>query len=147
MSAVADSPFSHLVNFRDVGKTINDFAGKSSADRRQLREGYGIKTVMDLRTRSELEKQAKKRELSSDGLAQPAKIPGIDYLEINLNGPGFERSLLKRLSYWSYLYVLDCLAIFPSLSHGILHRIKGASKIERMQRVLSTSIQLMKTDS
>jgi hypothetical protein len=41
--------------------------------------------------------------MSNDALADSIKIPGIDYLEINLNGKGFERSLLWQLSLWSFL--------------------------------------------
>jgi protein-tyrosine phosphatase len=60
-------------------------------------------------------KQAKKRQAdlkvpaliqSNDALAESVKIPGIDYLEININGKGFERSLLWQLSFWSFMYVL-----------------------------------------
>lgn len=62
--------------------------------------------------RTEHAKQAKKREgdlkipallQSNDALAGPMKIPGMNYLEININGKGFERSLLWRLSWWSFM--------------------------------------------
>ena len=74
---------------------------------------------MDLRTkcvwyyfpsdhdRSEHIKQAKMRQAGlkipalikpNDAFAEPAKISGIDYLKININGKGFERSLLRQLS-------------------------------------------------
>lgn len=43
---------------------------------------------------------------SNDALAEPMRIPGIKYLEINLNGKGFERSLLWQLPFWSFLYVV-----------------------------------------
>lgn len=66
-----------------------------------------------LRTiRSEHIKQAKKREddlkgpdalRSNDALAEPVKIPGMDYQEVNINGKGFERSLLWQLSAWSFM--------------------------------------------
>jgi hypothetical protein len=42
--------------------------------------------------------------LSNDALAEPIKIPGLDYLEVNINGKGFERSLVKKLSVWSFMY-------------------------------------------
>lgn len=42
---------------------------------------------------------------SNDALAEPIKIPGMNYLEININGKGFERSLLWQLKWWSFLYV------------------------------------------
>jgi len=39
----------------------------------------------------------------NNALAEPLKIPGMTYLEININGKGFERSLLWQLSTWSFL--------------------------------------------
>ncbi|KFY89044.1 hypothetical protein V500_05977 [Pseudogymnoascus sp. VKM F-4518 (FW-2643)] len=95
--------FDGVLNFRDVGKTINQYTGKrlvaegrlfrsarlddaSISDREALCHSVGIKTVMDLRTKSEHVKQAKKREgdlkipallKSNDALAQPMEIPGL----------------------------------------------------------------------
>lgn len=37
--------------------------------------------------------------------AEPVRIPGVNYLEINVNGKGFERGLLWQLSYWNIAYV------------------------------------------
>jgi protein-tyrosine phosphatase len=54
--------------------------------------------------------QARKRELklkdsastkSTDIAVDPVKIPDMNYLEINVNGKGFERGLLWKLSYWN----------------------------------------------
>ncbi|TVY33257.1 hypothetical protein LSUB1_G006968 [Lachnellula subtilissima] len=120
--------FENILNFRDVGKTINGILGEKRmiegklfrsarpddatfSDRERLRDEYGIKTIIDLRTVTEHANQAKKREgdlqipalvKSNAALAEPLKIPGIKYLEININGKGFERSLLWKLSYWSF---------------------------------------------
>ncbi|KFX89858.1 hypothetical protein O988_08463 [Pseudogymnoascus sp. VKM F-3808] len=124
--------FDRILNFRDVGKTINQFTGKrlvaegrlfrsarpddaSISDREALQNGVGIKTIMDLRTKSEHVKQAKKREgelkvpallKSNDALAQPVQIPGLQYLNININGKGFERTIVWRLSFWNIFKVL-----------------------------------------
>lgn len=129
--------FDNILNFRDVGKTINDFLGEKRVaegkifrsarpddatieDRRRLKEDYGIKTVMDLRTVTEHVNAAKKRTndltiptilQSNEALAQPMKIPGVNYLEININGKGFERSLLWQLK-WLSLLKLITLMIF-----------------------------------
>ena len=60
--------------------------------------------------RTEHANQAKKRDAdlkiptivqSNDALAEPVKIPGMNYLEVNVNGKGFERSLLWQLSAWN----------------------------------------------
>jgi hypothetical protein len=49
----------------------------------------------------EADLQAAERLQANDALSQPAKITGINYLEINVNGPGFERGLLWQLSTWN----------------------------------------------
>ncbi|KAL8409605.1 hypothetical protein RB594_007886 [Gaeumannomyces avenae] len=129
--------FDNIINFRDVGKTINDFLGQklvregllfrsarpddaSLRDRGLLREDLGIKTVMDLRTKTEHLNQAKKRDAdlkipalvrSNGALAEPVKIPGLLYLEIRITGKGFERHLLSQLS-WISFFKLIFLFIF-----------------------------------
>jgi protein-tyrosine phosphatase len=69
-------------------------------------------TIMDLRTKTEHKKQRQKRAAdilipanlqTNAALASPMQIPGIHYEEININGKGFERSLLWQLSFWSFL--------------------------------------------
>jgi protein-tyrosine phosphatase len=64
------------------------------------------------KTRSEHIKQSQKRESdlkipanlqTNNAVAEPLKIPGMDYLEININGKGFERSLLWQLKWWSIM--------------------------------------------
>lgn len=136
MATTTNSPdFDNIINFRDVGKTINDFLAKrfvregllfrsarpddaSLRDRKLLRDDLGIRTVMDLRTKTEHAKQAKKRQAailantgpallkSNDALAEPAQIPGLQYREIRVTGRAFERYLLSQLSWLSWLKVI-----------------------------------------
>lgn len=65
---VKDFPFENILNFRDVGHTVNCFLGGKKrvaegkifrsarpddatlSDRKKLKELYGIKTTIDLRT-------------------------------------------------------------------------------------------------
>ncbi|KAE9366189.1 tyrosine/serine protein phosphatase-like protein [Stipitochalara longipes BDJ] len=129
-------PFENILNFRDVGKTINEFVGKklvtegkvfrsarpddaTFVDRKRLKEEYGIKTIIDLRTVTEHANQVKKRQgdlktpalvQSNAALAEPSQIPGIDYLNVNINGKGFERSLLWQLSAWSIVKLITLMA-------------------------------------
>ncbi|TVY65752.1 hypothetical protein LSUE1_G006314 [Lachnellula suecica] len=146
-----EKPFENILNFRDVGKTINNLLGEKRmaegklfrsarpddatlSDRKRLREEYGIKTIMDLRTVSaalslpdihtnqrstEHANQLKKREgdlkipalvQSNAALAEPLQISGIKYLEVNINGKGFERSLLWQLKYWSFIKLVALMA-------------------------------------
>lgn len=73
---------------------------------------YHITSIIDLRSTTEHINQAKERDRkvhssaalpqSTDAAAEPLKIPGITYHEINLNGGSFARALLWKLS-WSSL--------------------------------------------
>ncbi|KAI6353995.1 hypothetical protein MCOR25_008816 [Pyricularia grisea] len=126
--------FDNIINFRDVGETINIFLGKrfvkegllfrsarpddaSLHDRKLLRDDFGIRTVMDLRTKTEHDKQAKKRQAalagtgptllrSNDALAEPVKIPGLQYREVRITGRAFERHLLSQLTWLSWFKVI-----------------------------------------
>jgi len=130
-------PLQNILNFRDIGKTINLFTGKNFlkpkllfrsarpddatlSDRKRLHDEYGIKTIIDLRTVTEHANQVTKRQgdvkvpalvQSNEALAEPVKIRGMDYLEININGKGFERSLLWQLKFWSFLKLIFLMAI------------------------------------
>lgn len=77
----------------------------------------------DFSPRTEHANQAKKREgdlkvpalvQSNEALAESVKIPGMNYLEVNINGKGFERSLLWQLSAWSF----TCDLLPPSSIDG-----------------------------
>jgi len=130
-------PFDNILNFRDVGKTINGFLSEKRiaegrvfrsarpddatlSDRQRLKAEYGIKTIMDLRTVTEHANQAAKREgdlkipalvQSNQALAEPVQIPGMNYMEVNINGKGFERSLLWQLSAWSFTKLVALMAV------------------------------------
>ncbi|PNY27637.1 Tyrosine-protein phosphatase [Tolypocladium capitatum] len=119
-------------NFRDVGKTVNGFLGQkriregviyrsarldeaTPEDRCIIRGELGIKTIIDLRTETELLKQAEKHRrqpnglvssLSSTASAHPPRIGGIDYQEIRITGRPFERHLLSQLTWWSFFKVV-----------------------------------------
>ncbi|KAI1284544.1 protein-tyrosine phosphatase-like protein [Xylaria sp. FL0933] len=121
--------FENILNFRDVGKTVNDYLGRKiiregvlyrSArpddatlnDRRRLTEELGIKTVMDLRTKTEHLSQARKRKAdlkipallqSNAALAEPMQIPGLLYREVQVTGRRFERAMLRGLSWWNFI--------------------------------------------
>jgi protein-tyrosine phosphatase len=56
--------------------------------------------------------QAKKRKADlefsappelKEALMKPARIPGINYIEININSKDFERALLWQLCLWSLM--------------------------------------------
>ncbi|OBR12103.1 Tyrosine/serine protein phosphatase [Colletotrichum higginsianum IMI 349063] len=115
-----------VLNFRDVGSTVNSFQGRrldnhqddaSLDDRKRLREELGIKAVIDLRTkpttdaipRTEHAQQARKRKTdlqipallqSNAALAEPVQIPGLKYHDIRITGGRFEWFLVRQLSWW-----------------------------------------------
>jgi hypothetical protein len=62
--------------------------------------------------RTEHANQVKKRQedlkipalvQSNAALTEPSQLPGMTYLNVNINGKGFERSLLWQLSTWSIM--------------------------------------------
>ncbi|KXH28138.1 tyrosine/serine protein phosphatase [Colletotrichum simmondsii] len=112
-----------VLNFRDVGSTVNKFLGR----RKRLRDELGIKAVIDLRTKTEHVKQAKKREAdlkvptlleSNAALAEPFQISGLTYHEIRITGGNFEWFLIRQVSWWG-LCRLICLFTLGYRNEGI----------------------------
>ncbi|KAF7712239.1 Uncharacterized protein PECH_003786 [Penicillium ucsense] len=137
-----DRPFDNIINFRDVGRTINHFCGSeilkegvlyrsarpddaSERDKRRLADELHIATVIDLRSQTEHQMATRKRrtELVSAGATPQeadltkipvpndpdehiCKIPESQHLFISLTGKSFERALLSRLDWMSYLRVI-----------------------------------------
>jgi protein-tyrosine phosphatase len=95
----------------------------SSRDRGVLVNELGVKTIVDLRSNTEHINAAKKHSslatLVQPGLVpmpkkqffEPLKISGPRYEEINLNGKGFERALVWKLSYYSLARMLCLMAL------------------------------------
>lgn len=133
--------FDQLLNFRDIGGTINSSTQTaflnsgifyrsarpdetSLVDREYLTQRLGIKTIIDLRSKTEHISASKKHASSSaptvyssaaipqsnQYVSSPLQIPGIRYAEINLNGGAFERALLWRLKYTSLVRLLWLMA-------------------------------------
>lgn len=111
--------FDNILNFRDVGVFVNQEQNNSvlrtgriyrsarpdaasASDKTKLTQKYGLKTIIDLRSKTEHIEAAKKlastTSTKSDNL-EAAKIPGVRYAEVNLNGKGFERHIAWQLSY------------------------------------------------
>ena len=82
---------------------------------------YHITSVIDLRSTTEHLDQAKKRNVhvqtsavlaqSNEAAAEPLKIPGITYHEINLNGGSFARALLWKLKWSSLTRLVGFMAL------------------------------------
>ncbi|KAJ9142743.1 Tyrosine-protein phosphatase [Pleurostoma richardsiae] len=117
--------FERILNFRDVGATVNTFLGRklvresllyrsarpdeaTPADRRLLRDGLGVRAVIDLRTHTEhLSKEERRRaDPAAAAAGEPLQIPGVRYLEIKVTGRAFERFLLSQLGWISFLRFL-----------------------------------------
>ncbi|KAF5606899.1 tyrosine serine phosphatase [Fusarium subglutinans] len=122
----------NVLNFRDVGKTVNDFLGKrrireglfyraarpddaTLSDRQVIRDDIGVKTIIDLRTKTEHLNQAKRRKeqssipalvQSNKALAEPLQISGLDYRQVKVTGRAFELFLLSQLSWWDFFRVV-----------------------------------------
>jgi protein-tyrosine phosphatase len=132
--------FDKILNFRDVGANVNAILGKrvlkegvlfrsarpdeaSTSDREQLVHKYRIKTILDLRSKTEHINAAKKRSdvsaatqsaaipSTDKAVTAPVEIPGIQYAYINLNGKGFERHLIWQLKYTSLAKLVFLMTI------------------------------------
>lgn len=124
-----DGGFQSLLNFRDVAATVNAHTNRrlirpgllyrsarpdeaTPKDRDRLRSHYNIRTVMDLRSKTEHVQAARKRSAdsqvpallrSNEALAEPVQIPGIQYREVQITGKGFEKFMLSQLGWWSFM--------------------------------------------
>ena len=134
---VSRSPFSSILNFRDVGATINQFShapllqssllyrsarpdDASLDDTHALRDIYRIHTILDLRSKTEHIEQARKQEPQTNtstnhapnegSSVNAAKFSHMNLVGINLNGGGFTRALLWRLRWSSCAKLLMCMA-------------------------------------
>ena len=132
--------FDNLLNFRDVGQYINQITkssllregllfrsakldATSLADRQKIVNDVGVKTVIDLRSKTEHINAAKKHSeaakvaqpaavpSSDKAITTPLKIPGLTYADINLNGKGFERALVWKLKYTSLAKLVSLMAL------------------------------------
>ncbi|CAI7639160.1 unnamed protein product [Penicillium pancosmium] len=142
-----DRPFDNIINFRDVGRTINQFCGSSilkegvlfrsarlddasERDKRRLAEELHIKTVIDLRSQTEHQMATRKRRAENAASTEDAEdgpnnndfapssvpldaeehllqIPDSHRALISLTGKGFERALLSKLDWMTYIKVLS----------------------------------------
>ncbi|KAM3516039.1 hypothetical protein MY11210_000321 [Beauveria gryllotalpidicola] len=81
----------------------------SPQDMAYLADNLGIRTVIDLRTNTELARQAAKRiahRIADPSLPETAHIPGIQYHEIKVTGRSFERHIVSLLTWWQTLKFL-----------------------------------------
>ncbi|KAF2456642.1 tyrosine/serine phosphatase-like protein [Lineolata rhizophorae] len=139
MSSSQPQPaFETLLNFRDVGVTVNGATnsdlvkpGKlyrsarpdrtSLPDRRRLLEDYGLKSVLDLRTDTELLQQAErygadvhKSALNPDAgdkASLPLQIAEAAYHHVNFNGHAYSMSLMQKLSWLDIARVMGNMAL------------------------------------
>ena len=134
---VFKSSLASVLNFRDIGATINQYSNAqslqpsrlfrsarpddaSSGDRHAIQSVYGIRTIIDLRSKTEHIEQAKKHDnntastlllATNEGSDTDAiRIKGIRYVDINLNGGAFSRALLWKLKWFSLAKLLTLMA-------------------------------------
>lgn len=142
-SFLFETPLASVLNFRDVGKTINGLLppgsapmlkegvlyrsarpdDASAADRDILSKVYNLRTIIDLRTKTEHIEQAKRKEpetmtqtslqsATSDSVpAKIVQIPNMNYKEINLNGGWFSAALIRKLNWASLSKMLGLMTI------------------------------------
>ncbi|EOA80787.1 uncharacterized protein SETTUDRAFT_44680 [Exserohilum turcica Et28A] len=132
------TPLKSILNFRDVGHFVNESTGTSHLkpgllyrsarpdeaslqDRQRLVKEYRMSSIIDLRTKTEHIEQAQKHGArirasaaapqTNDGAAEPLKIPGVVYHEINFNGSAFSRMLLSKLAWMELFRLLGLMML------------------------------------
>ncbi|KAL2114085.1 hypothetical protein VUR80DRAFT_766 [Thermomyces stellatus] len=115
---------SSVVNFRDVGATVNSFLGErrvregaiyrsarldetTPEDKEVLLRDVGIRSVLDLRTKTEKLNEAKKRgpHYECPNSTTPDFVTE-HYFHVSITGTDFERFLLSQLSWWGFICVI-----------------------------------------
>ncbi|EQB54206.1 tyrosine/serine protein phosphatase [Colletotrichum gloeosporioides Cg-14] len=94
-----------VLNFRDVGSTVNSYLGRKTEHVRQAK-----KRQADLQIPALLQSNA--------ALAEPIQISGLKYHEIRVTGGNFERFLISQVS-WGGFFRLIFLFIFGYRNEGI----------------------------
>lgn len=116
----------------------------SPEDRTRLVNEYGIRTIIDLRTKTEHIEQARKRDVKiqsseavpqTNEVAEPLKIPGITYHEINFNGSAFSRMLISKLSWTEFGKLVGLMVLGYRLE-----AIKVLSPLMREQGLVGLAI-------
>ncbi|KAH6689535.1 protein-tyrosine phosphatase-like protein [Plectosphaerella plurivora] len=121
-----------VANLRDAGKTVNEFLGKrlvkegllyrsarpgdaTPEDQEKLKSTLGIRTIIDLRTKTEQLKQSQDHDAANAAPAalqtnadavRPLEIPGVKYRLVNLTGRGLQQHLVSKLGWLSYFRVV-----------------------------------------
>ncbi|EED15312.1 tyrosine/serine protein phosphatase, putative [Talaromyces stipitatus ATCC 10500] len=138
--ASPDRPFDNILNFRDVGRSINEFSGDkilkegilfrsarlddaSERDRHRLIDDINLSTIIDLRSNTEHELATRRRQNSislhsseDSRISQTGErrhlldLLGVQRHFISLTGRAFERLLLWRLDWYNFIKVLSLLA-------------------------------------
>jgi hypothetical protein len=130
MDTTTNPPFTGIYNFRDVGHVVNSLGGTklirdkflyrsgrldgaTPADREKLVSEYDLRSVIDLRTKSEHIKQtqtlkAKNRYLAAANvnLQTDAAVPDQGpwtVRKINFAGRNFEMNMLRQLKWWQIM--------------------------------------------
>ncbi|PWY76192.1 putative tyrosine/serine protein phosphatase [Aspergillus heteromorphus CBS 117.55] len=122
-----DRPFDNIINFRDVGRTINQLVGK-----RVLKEGLLFRSAR-LDDASERDKRptaifllplllffsflllllllpSSNSNISTNNI-HLIDLPHVQRALISLTGKAFERTLLWRLDWWNFFKVLALAAV------------------------------------
>ncbi|KAJ7103104.1 protein-tyrosine phosphatase-like protein [Mycena belliarum] len=134
---IAHPPFTGIYNFRDIGRVVNTTSGKwlvreklfyragrlddaSPSDNEKLISDLNLRTVIDLRTKSEHILQAqthqarKNRYLATGvGLGTHSVLDEGPWetIRINFIGREFELNVLRQLKWWQMIWFLTLMLL------------------------------------
>ncbi|KAJ5084357.1 hypothetical protein NUU61_008936 [Penicillium alfredii] len=139
--ASPDRPFDNIINFRDVGRSVNQFCGAqilqesvlfrsarlddaSERDTRRLTEELHISTVIDLRSQTEHQMATRKRRAenasSDDDFPEKPVTPGADEHILSIPGAQCTRiSLTGKGFERALLWRLDWVNYFKVLGLAV----------------------------
>jgi protein-tyrosine phosphatase len=100
---------------------LHNIDDASAEDCQKLFDIYKIRSIIDLRTKTEHIQNAEKRKakmasseaasLSNDDAAEVLQIPGITYHNINFNGSAYSKMLISQLSWGNTFKLIGRMAI------------------------------------
>lgn len=102
-------------------KNLHVIDDASTEDRRKIVSEYKIKSIVDLRTKTEHIQNAERRKAnvarsealpqSDDHIAEAVQIPGVTYHNINFNGSAYSKMLISQLSWGNTFKLIGRMAI------------------------------------
>jgi hypothetical protein len=135
---------SFQTSFRDVGASINKYAGTqlitpgklyicaslddaTDAENELLRNGIKVKTIIDTKRRQEQQSDTTWLTLGTTGKVVTSKFLGVTRCRVNLVSSVYVKNIMAQLSVWTKWYAASCLPISNAPTKDLLVKSSSAS--------------------